>query len=41
MEGKLAIVSYNNPSELFNQSLEILNVCKHKKSWQQGRLVMT
>ena len=30
MEEKLAIISYNNPTELRNQRSEILNICRHK-----------
>ena len=37
MEEKLTIASYNNPNELLNQTLEILNVCKHEKSMLLGR----
>ena len=37
MEKKLGIASYNNPNELLNQKLEILNVCRHKKGWLFGR----
>ena len=33
MEEKLAIAFYYNPNELLNQKSEILNVCRHKKSW--------
>ena len=29
---KVAIVSYNNPNELLNQRLEILDICKLKKN---------
>ena len=34
---KLAIASYNNPYELLNQRLEVLNVCRHKQFWLLGR----
>ena len=37
MEEKLAITSYNNPNELINQRSEMLNVCRHKKSWLLDR----
>ena len=37
MEEKLAIVSNNNPNELLNPRSEILNICRHKKSWLLGR----
>ena len=36
MEEKRAIISYNNPNELIEQMSEILNVCRHKKSWLFG-----
>ena len=36
MEEKLAIASYNNPKELFNQRYEILNAGMHKKACLLG-----